>query len=375
MSRSVTTIAAQEVEVMAAVDRLQALATRNSLPSHLLEELTTADLTEVLAPVLRWNTGQHRLLIILQTGGFVVALVAAPLVSVWLWGWWLGLPWDWTRWILAVLECLGIGVLSRALRRGRRPRRIALTILVLFGGASTTAIVWFQRRGIPLEFLPGLMTAFVIYVLLALSLAELASTIVGLRPQSIHPADVLTVDLILLTDRACSWSADCTDSASRRSRLIRDLEQCAARVERSYSKLATFGDSDLRQWSNHRGRQIGAVVRAHKQLVVDPPFHNRESVPRSLSNTLSAILRRDWDALLIIDPQPKLASALRKHGPRIALALVLFGAAILFPHYLPQMVGSNADSFTATLIITALLMLVAPDPKKAQETLTRFSGR
>lgn len=377
LTRQQRRTAAADADVKATLAKLRQLSPR--IGARAPDEVASvfAAVSRVARPVVVWDTTRRRSLTWVRSVTFAVCLLAAPLLSTLAWSWWFDSRPGAVLWLIALAELLGVGLVSRCLIRPGVARFAAGTILL---GCLVLAVVavgiWHHADpGLIVQYPVGVATALAIYLVVALTLAELATTVESLAPIPVQPADILLISLVQLASEAASWSTPETESKQQTRQLLRHLEECAVRTERTFPKLAERGDGELRRWARDRGRRAAAVIRAHKRMVVDPQPLDRGAVADSLVNGLIYLSRRDWPAFLVVDPEPPLTSALRKYGPRILLAAVLVTAAFVFPDLSPGLVGGDVGSFRATLIITGIFMLFAPDAGKARDVLTQFMSR
>ena len=134
-----------------------------------------------------------------------------------------------------------------------------------------------------------------------------------------HPEILLQIELVLLVASARKWEASPTND--NQEQLLRSLEQAAQWVERAFSNLVrNRQDGRLRLWASDRGRRVAAVIRRHKEKVLEIPVSQHGSVTASLINGILFLTRKDWVSLLVVEPDPPAKSLAGRFAPRVALS-------------------------------------------------------
>jgi hypothetical protein len=266
----------------------------------------------------------------------------------------------------------------------------------LLGACLLSAIVVGMRfrnenPGFLVEFTAGVAISGLIYFLV-FSFRRSAVALFAYAGQGVEdePQAVLLVDLLSLLEMAKEWEA----SRAWRSLLVASFEVVEKRTERTFSRLpirgglgvpvrlATKPSYQLRHWARHRGHQVAAVIRNHaeKMLETRSPFYDSEanvvraethSISLSLVETLTLLVRGDWQSLLVVEPTPPIKSLFRRYGPRVALAALLVFLAFVLPELIPSVI-KDPISFQATVLVTAGFALIAPDVQKAADAVKSF---
>jgi hypothetical protein len=118
---------------------------------------------------------------------------------------------------------------------------------------------------------------------------------------------------------------------------------------------------------------VAAVIRKHRERVLEISASERDSVAASLMNGIVFLIRKDWVSLLVVEPEPPVKSLARRFAPRIALAMILIILAFLLPVLIPQVI-KDPTSFQATILVTAGFALLAPDVQKAADAVKSFGA-
>ena len=269
--------------------------------------------------------------------------------------------------------------------------------LVALGGACIVALIVAgllkkdQYSGLHLGALGAIGLVMVVCALSGWSFAKLNYRLL-LHSYQIHtkPSEVLLVDLVTLASSALpegsiwDWyylphSPDLMQSAFFRNYLkyqpsfMNQLEAAAKRAERLFARNVPHGHSDLRPWALDRARRVAAVLRAHKRVLLEGPDLGDSSIPSSLFNGAIYVAQANWDAILVVQPEPVVRSLLRRFASRIVLAALLVVGALAIPWLFPALVPPTAATeFRATLLVTAAFSLLRPDLDKAREAFISF---
>jgi hypothetical protein len=191
------------------------------------------------------------------------------------------------------------------------------------------------------------------------------------RGQGLKPEVALQLDLVELVALAREWQAS---EGRNQEELLRSLEITAQRAQWGFSNLVRRSqDSRLHLWASDRGRRVAAVIRKHREKVLEISASERDSVTASLMNGIVFLNRKDWVSLLVVEPEPPVKSLARRFAPRIALATILIILAFLLPVLIPQVIKDPA-SFQATILVTAGFALLAPDVQKAADAVKSFGA-
>jgi hypothetical protein len=294
-----------------------------------------------------------------------------------------------------------VGLIYRDHSRYRHPvaNRFAVYLALALSSMCIVAFIFtglFKRGqypGIFLELAGGVGLVIVLFGLSFWSFVTLIRRILLFRYQHIWPSEVLLVDLVDLASSALPISDDSSklprsesfqtfrrDSLfdplrSQPRRFIDQLEAAAKRAEWLFARNIPRRHSDLRPWILDRAQRVAAVLRAHKRVLIEEEVRDpaRTAISSSLLNGAIYVAQKNWDAFLVVQPEPIVRSLLRRFGSRIALAAFLAVGALAIPWLFPSLVlPTTAMEFRATLLVTAAFSLFRPDLDKAREAFISF---
>jgi hypothetical protein len=334
--------------------------------------LQDACLREVRQAVSARNSYDGRHMIELSAATmfwFFSPMFAAVLVSLWVGshrGWWLLLlgPAE-----LAVFWLAFIGLAAGEARFRHWANVVGAGVLIWCVVAAF--IVGFHYRnhnpGLPIELSAGIAVAGLIFAF-GFALIGFVVSIFDYRGQGAQPETLLLIDLLSLITIAMEWEV----ADDKRKDLIEKLEETAELAERTFPYAASHSIKRLRKWGADRGRRIAAVLRKHQERVLEVSTAQRGLITISLINGVIYLVKRDWDSLLVVEPEGEVRSIVRRYLPRAALAALLVILAFLLPHLLPHVI-TDAVSFEATLIVTAGFTLINPDVQRAYDSVRSFS--
>lgn len=294
-----------------------------------------------------------------------------------------------------------VGLIYRDHSKYRHPvaNRIAVYLALALSSMCIVAFIFtglFKRGqypGVFLELAGGVGLVIVLFGLCFSSFVTLTRRILLFRYQDIWPSQVLLVDLVDLASSALPISEDSSklprsesfqtfrrDSPfdplrSQPRRFIDQLEAAAKRAEWLFARNYPHRHSDLRPWILDRAQRVAAVLRAHKRVLIELEVRDpaETSISSSLLNDAIYVAQKNWDAFLVVQPEPVVRSLLRRFGSRIALAAFLAVGALAIPWLFPSLVPPTAAmEFRATLLVTAAFSLFRPDLDKAREAFISF---
>lgn len=317
---------------------------------------------------------------------FITPMSAAALISWWVSsqrGWWLLLlgPTEFISfWFLGSL----IMISCFAPLDPPWQWLIVLPSIVLLACVAAAMIVWIRYHNVNpsflLEFSAGVAISGFLLIFCLLVGGSILNNILQYAGQGAQPEAVLFVDLVDLVTIAVEWERlprqleEVKDS--KQEELIEKLEEVAKRAERAFPRLVSRSNSRLRERAADRGRQVAAVIRKHEERVLEVSSAQRILITASLVNGVVYLLRRDWDSLLVVEPERGLQQGVqrlvRRYAPRVALAMLLIALAFLLPALLPSLI-TDPLSFQATVFVTAGFTIIAPDVQKAADAVKSFS--
>lgn len=333
---------------------------------------------------------------------FLAAVVLMSFGATAIWAWWIDAHHGLAFLAFSVTEILiaYIVVILMVIRfaTGEDPRRhpVAVPIMAYLAAVlSATCIValiftsLFRRGQYPgtfLELAGGVGLVIVLAVLTLWCFIRIAVRINRLHCRDTRPSEFLLVDLVALASDALSDPFMFDDGLPlghlyqirySRSRLappfIDRLEAAAKRAEWMFASNIPRGHSDLRPWAVDRAQRVAAVLRAHKRVLLEVPDLGNSSISSSLFNGVIYVAQANWDAFLVVQPEPVVRSFLRRFAGRIVLAALLAIGALSIPWLFPSLVPPTAAAeFRATLLVTAAFSLVRPDLDKAREAFSSF---